>query len=218
MSEKLPLLDTTQIEKQKEIDEKKKKTPKNSPRPLGFSLTSLFKSQSQDVPAVKAIISNLMSSKNVNSTSEELSPRSQEILDEKQIHNKSGWLFKRGAEVKSWKHRYFVLHGIYFIYFASDKNIQKEKGTINIHGVSVENSPPSESFEGQKFIIQIHQKERVYYLSAENLQDYIHWGNLLRKNSLYFDGKTLKVSKYDSSCYPTIEEAVIIIFFHFQVI
>jgi hypothetical protein len=216
MSEKVPMLDTEKTEKQKLIDEKKKKTAKNSP---SFSLTSLFKSQSEDTPAVKSIISNLMSSKSLSSITEELSPRSQEILDEKLIHNKSGWLFKRGAEVKSWKHRYFILHGIYFIYFASDKNIQKEKGTINIHGLSVVNSPPSETFEGQKFIIQIFQKERVYYLSAENLEDYIHWGNLLRKNSLYFDGKTLKVSKYDSTCYPTIEEAVIINpFSFFQVI
>ena len=109
---------------------KQVKSPRSSPN-LRKSLNSLFKFKSTDESlrdVINAIISGSISS------TEELSPKSQEILDEKTSKGKTGWLYKRGGDVKSWKHRYFILHGIYLLYFNSDKNIQKEKGTINIQG------------------------------------------------------------------------------------
>ncbi|EFA85299.1 pleckstrin domain-containing protein [Heterostelium album PN500] len=115
----------------------------------------------------------------------------------------SGFLTKEGAVRKSLKRRYFIVRQDYSIdYYESENNLTKKKGTITLAGYKVE-TDPNKSILGRltklaekmkmdvsaipkpkeypPFTIELlHEYRRIYYLTADNKEQFDEWTEVLK--------------------------------------
>jgi hypothetical protein len=111
--------------------------------------------------------------------------------------NKEGYLMKQGgSNLKTWKRRYFVLHGHSLYYFNDETDVKRQHvqtlGCIPLDSFYCiaqcdETGSPLEHVGMRRdYIFKIETVERTWYLSADSEHDFIEWmsalQNVLRAN------------------------------------
>lgn len=91
----------------------------------------------------------------------------------------SGYLTKRGAVIKNWKKRWFVIYSNGACDYFVKEGDAKVKGTIPLEGYAVITEPKGDIFAGKTFTIQLEnpngEDKRVWYLVAETEEEKKNW-------------------------------------------
>lgn len=78
--------------------------------------------------------------------------------------DKAGWLYKEGRVRKTWKRRWFVLHGSTLSYFKSpDKNDQKPKGTISLETCVLKTATLEAELKILECLVLITEGRKLYF-------------------------------------------------------
>eukprot|EP00742_Colponemidia_sp_Colp-10_P003074 GILJ01003277.1.p1 GENE.GILJ01003277.1~~GILJ01003277.1.p1 ORF type:complete len:318 (+),score=60.57 GILJ01003277.1:42-956(+) len=88
---------------------------------------------------------------------------------------KEGWLMKRGARVKNWKKRFFVLTDYVLYYLAHPETDLRPSGEIFLQGASVTRVLDNRYGEQMRFAFEFNSANRVYPLNAVNEEDMTDW-------------------------------------------
>ncbi|KAL9647939.1 hypothetical protein ABK040_008209 [Willaertia magna] len=88
----------------------------------------------------------------------------------------SGYLKKKGGNIKTYKRRWFELRGKFLFYFKKQGE-KKPTGIISISNATVE----EDESKAMSFRLKGKNLARVYEISAENETDYNNWVKELRK-------------------------------------
>jgi len=91
---------------------------------------------------------------------------------------KSGYLFKQGGLVKSWKKRWFVVRGDSMYYYDDSKSLQ-QKGSFCITNCIAQEAKNKTQRENSFAIYDVDNKSRTYFLQALSPNDYDDWVNFL---------------------------------------
>jgi len=100
-----------------------------------------------------------------------------------QIHGKvihEGFMIKRGAKVKSWKRRYFVLRDTKILDYYDDDKLTKLIGKIELMKIRLISRGTKKEF-GKDYIMQVSTKPRNWVFSCQDESDLENWiGHLER--------------------------------------
>lgn len=118
----------------------------------------------------------------------------------------SGYLRKTGQKYKTWRRRFFIIYDLNEIRYFEDKSLKIEKGKIELMKVFKINAAKTNKYHYQN-CIELHTKERIWCLAAENKQERDLWMNGIRKimkqhQKTFIPSNTGFLSLYNpTSCY-----------------
>eukprot|EP00004_Rigifila_ramosa_P017459 TRINITY_DN4255_c0_g1_i4.p1 TRINITY_DN4255_c0_g1~~TRINITY_DN4255_c0_g1_i4.p1 ORF type:complete len:247 (-),score=72.06 TRINITY_DN4255_c0_g1_i4:60-800(-) len=95
----------------------------------------------------------------------------------------NGWLMKKGAVVKNWKRRWFVLTAtsqILNYYQSNDASPGAEKGSIDLGTVDAVEASRAADAPDKGFAFDIVTKSRIYTVAADNEATFKLWMEVLR--------------------------------------
>jgi len=84
-----------------------------------------------------------------------------------------GWMHKKGRKVRNWKHRWFVLKGSKFSYFAKEANDKTVLGEINIETCIVDELKEREESGRACMALLVEGRKLLFY--AETTEDNNRW-------------------------------------------
>jgi hypothetical protein len=97
----------------------------------------------------------------------------------------SGILVKRGASIRNWKARYFLVRGEHIIYF------KHETDNTPIGQISFKDIPSMENIRRswlKRYCFKIQTMKRTYYMMCQSAEEQRHWIKVLRsKMKKYFE-------------------------------
>jgi len=114
---------------------------------------------------------------------------------------KQGWLQKEGSKFKTWKKRFFRLHGLTLLYYENDKEITPPRGVVFLDGCLVR-----ESDKKQKHSFSISGPKRDIRIICENEETKKDWMFVLSSNIQFEDKQKQKQDEKDRKNKAEVEE------------